>query len=156
VTACAGAGRVVVVGPERPLPVPVRWTREEPAGAGPVAALAAGLSLTSAPLVAVLAADLPWIAPALPVLRDAVDGPDADPVDAAALVDTDGRRNLLAAAWRRDALAAALGRVADPAGAAVRRLYEGIVCRDIADDGRWGRDVDTWDDLADARRRTLP
>ncbi|MEU2654288.1 DUF6457 domain-containing protein [Streptomyces sp. NPDC007325] len=40
--ACAGAGRTVVVGDPRPTVRPVRWTREQPAGTGPVAALDAG------------------------------------------------------------------------------------------------------------------
>lgn len=144
--ACAGASRVVVVGPERALAAEVTWTREEPPGAGPVAAIAAGLPLTEAPLVVLLAADLPWIAPALPVLLEAIDG------DAAALVDADGRRNLLAAAWRRASLAAALDRIANPAGARVRALYEGVACADVADPEGWGEDCDTWDDLIRARR----
>jgi hypothetical protein len=57
----AGAGRVVVVGPQRPVarevvvgpqrPVAreVVWALEEPPGAGPVAALAAGLPHVTAP-----------------------------------------------------------------------------------------------------------
>ncbi|MFE9042808.1 DUF6457 domain-containing protein [Streptomyces sp. NPDC007818] len=40
--ACAGAGRTVVVGDPRPTVRPVRWTREQPSGTGPVAALDAG------------------------------------------------------------------------------------------------------------------
>ncbi|MFF0480446.1 DUF6457 domain-containing protein [Streptomyces sp. NPDC004435] len=40
--ACAGARLTVVVGDPRPTVRPVRWTRERPAGTGPVAALAAG------------------------------------------------------------------------------------------------------------------
>lgn len=35
---------IVVVGPRRELITPVRWTREEPPGAGPVAGLQAGLA----------------------------------------------------------------------------------------------------------------
>ncbi|MEU6735450.1 DUF6457 domain-containing protein [Streptomyces physcomitrii] len=42
-TACAAAERTVVVAAPRPTVRPVRWTREEPPGSGPVAALAAGL-----------------------------------------------------------------------------------------------------------------
>ncbi|MFI8367393.1 DUF6457 domain-containing protein [Streptomyces sp. NPDC085466] len=40
--ACAGAGRTVVVGDPRSTVRPVRWTREQPSGTGPVAALDAG------------------------------------------------------------------------------------------------------------------
>ncbi|NKI41053.1 DUF6457 domain-containing protein [Streptomyces physcomitrii] len=42
-TACAAAERTVVVAAPRATVRPVRWTREEPPGSGPVAALAAGL-----------------------------------------------------------------------------------------------------------------
>ena len=67
----AGAGRVVVVGPERPaVPgtgaqdgVPLRYTREEPPGRGPVAALRCGLTQVSAPAVVLAAADLPFLRP---------------------------------------------------------------------------------------------
>ncbi|MFD2077450.1 molybdenum cofactor guanylyltransferase [Actinopolymorpha cephalotaxi] len=45
--ACVGAASVTVVGPRRPvdpsLPVRPRWTREDPPGSGPLAAVAAGL-----------------------------------------------------------------------------------------------------------------
>jgi molybdopterin-guanine dinucleotide biosynthesis protein A len=146
VEACAGAGRVVVVGPRRPLAQPVTWTREEPAGSGPVAAIAAAVPLTDAPLIALLAADLPWIAPAVPVLLAAV-------ADAAVLVDARGRRNLLAAAWRRERLAAALAGLDEPAGAPVRALYRGVACTEVPDPQGWGEDCDTWEDLARARER---
>jgi molybdopterin-guanine dinucleotide biosynthesis protein A len=61
----AGAGRIIVVGPDRPA-LPVRFVREEPAGAGPVPALRRGLAeLAGAEAdpgqVAVLAADLPFL-----------------------------------------------------------------------------------------------
>ncbi|WP_199550224.1 NTP transferase domain-containing protein [Streptomyces sp. N35] len=42
-TACAAAGTTVVVAPPRPTVRPVVWAREEPAGGGPLAALAAGV-----------------------------------------------------------------------------------------------------------------
>lgn len=62
--ACAGARTTVVVGPRRPTARPVRWTREEPAGGGPLPALAAGLAALGGPpggVVLVLAADLPFL-----------------------------------------------------------------------------------------------
>jgi molybdopterin-guanine dinucleotide biosynthesis protein A len=149
VEACAGAHRVVVVGPRRPLPSRVSFVQESPPGGGPVAAIAAGLPLVSAPAVLVLAADLPWIAPAVPLLLEA-----SVRSDAAVLVDADGRRNVLAAAWQRVALARALDAVAQPAGAAVRTLFSGVDCIEVVDDGGWGLDCDTWDDVARARERT--
>ncbi|MGW2299809.1 NTP transferase domain-containing protein [Streptomyces sp. NPDC001809] len=41
--ACRGAERTVVVGAPRPTVRPVRWTREDPPGGGPLAALDAGV-----------------------------------------------------------------------------------------------------------------
>ena len=62
----AGADRIVVVGPERPgrRAGRVRYAREDPPGRGPVAALACGLEQVSAPVVVLLAADLPFLRPA--------------------------------------------------------------------------------------------
>jgi molybdopterin-guanine dinucleotide biosynthesis protein A len=61
----AGADRVVVVGPERTgAGGRVTYVREDPPGRGPVAALACGLEQVSAPLVVLLAADLPFLRPA--------------------------------------------------------------------------------------------
>lgn len=59
--ACTDASTTVVVGGRRPTARPVRWTLEDPPGAGPVAALDAGLRATSAELVLVLSADLPFL-----------------------------------------------------------------------------------------------
>lgn len=60
-TACADAGRTVVVGPRRPTCRPVTWAREDPPGGGPLAALHAGLRLAERERVVVLAADLPFL-----------------------------------------------------------------------------------------------
>lgn len=147
VAAVAGAGRVVVVGPEQPVARPVLWRREEPAGGGPVAALAAGLPATSAPVVVLLAADLPAIGPAVPRLLAAV------PVGGAAvLTDADGRANHLAAAWSRPALVAALAAIGPAHGAAMRALAAAAASIvPVPDQGGWGQDCDTWDELARAR-----
>ena len=59
--AVAGAGRLVLVGPERPELPRAITVREDPPGAGPVPALRAGLAPVRAPWVAVLAADLPFL-----------------------------------------------------------------------------------------------
>lgn len=148
--AVSGASTVVCVGPSRPTRRPVAWCREHPPGTGPVAALAAGLARTSASAVCVLAADLPWVAPAVPVLLAAL---TADPAaDAALLVDDGGRVAHLAAFWRRAALATALAALGDPAGAPVRALTGAARTVLVPDLEGWGRDCDTWDDV-EARRR---
>lgn len=149
--AVADAERVVAVGPTRPTSIGhVRWCREDPPAGGPVAALAAALPLTTAPAVLVLAADLPWIAPAVPVLLAQL-GEGMD-VDAALLADATGRVNHLAGAWRRDALRAALHDVGDPHGAAVRSLTSSVRTGLVPDRAGWGRDCDTWDDIDAAER----
>ena len=113
VAAVHDAQVVVVVGPAQPVGAQVVWCREDPPGGGPVAAVAAGLPETAAEEIVVLAADLPWIAPAIPALRAALPG-----AGVAVLVDATGRPNYLAAAWARRDLAAALHRIGPPAGAA--------------------------------------
>jgi molybdopterin-guanine dinucleotide biosynthesis protein A len=179
VVAVAAARAVVVVGPERALAREVTWCLERPAGGGPVAAIAAGLAHTQAEIVVVLAADLPWIEPAVRRLLTALaDRPDAD---AAVVVDTTGRRNHLAAAWRRAALNTALNRLASTQGAeaqaaaaqgaamqgaaaqgtsvqgaAARRLFEHASVVEVADPAGDAADCDTWDDLERARVRAEP
>ncbi|MEU6080227.1 DUF6457 domain-containing protein [Streptomyces sp. NPDC047108] len=61
--ACADASLTVVVGSRRPTARPVRWAREEPPGAGPLAALDAGVRQATAPVVLALSADLPFLPP---------------------------------------------------------------------------------------------
>lgn len=148
VAAVATAHRVVVVGPPRPLERAVIWCQEDPPGAGPVAALAAALPHTVADVLVVLAADLPSVEPAVPRLLRALDESGAG---VALLADKGGRVNNLAAAWRRTALGAALAAVGDPAGAAVRSLIAAATSVLVPDEGGWGRDCDTWDDVAAAR-----
>jgi molybdopterin-guanine dinucleotide biosynthesis protein A len=111
-----------------------------------VAAIAAGLPRTCAEVVVVLAADLPFVAPAIPRLVEALPA-----AGVALLVDESGRVNYLVAAWRRTSLTAALDALNEPAGASARRLT-GLVPRVLVpDEAGWGRDCDTWDDLARAR-----
>lgn len=150
VDAVAEAGRVIVVGPPRELTRPVIWRREDPPGGGPLAGLAAGLAEVGAELVLVLAADLPWIAPAIPELLDALRSGDHD---ATVLVDAGGRANPLAAAWRTAALRRALAPHGDGAGVPVRALLAGIRVGRVHDPRGWGQDCDTWDEVHEARER---
>ncbi|MGH8961152.1 MAG: molybdenum cofactor guanylyltransferase [Jatrophihabitantaceae bacterium] len=149
VAAVAGASLTVVVGPPRAVSREVIWRREEPVGGGPVAALAAAIGSVRADVVVVLAADLPAIAPAVPVLVDAL----AAPGDVACLVDAGGRVNHLAAAWRTSSLRDALARIGDPDGAPARALVAAVDMIELPDLDGWGRDCDTWDELAAARAR---
>ena len=146
VAAVGDAERVVVVGPDQPVRRTVVFCREQPPGGGPVAAIAAGLLRTISDVVVVLAADLPFMAPAIPLLLEALPA-----AGAALLVDAAGRVNYLAAAWRRASLQTALAALGDPNGASARALTELVPRVLVPDEGGWGRDCDTWDDLAQAR-----
>lgn len=100
-----GASPVVVVGPPQPVPDGVVLVREEPPGGGPVPALAAGLAAVGdAEVVAVLAADLPFLTPDLVhALRGRLAG------DGVLVVDETGRDQLLLGVWRTAALREATG-----------------------------------------------
>lgn len=148
VDAVPTAVTIAVVGPQRPGVSGVRWCIEQPRGGGPVAAIAAGLAETADDPVLVLAADLPWIAGAIAPLLAAVRN-----AECAVLVDASGRRNPLAAAWRRPALERALGAIAEHCGARARALLEAVDVVEVLDEGGWGEDCDTPDDLARARSR---
>ncbi|MDI2131930.1 NTP transferase domain-containing protein [Yinghuangia seranimata] len=148
--ACAGARRVVVVGPERPTAYEVRWTREEPPGGGPVAALAAGLALVEAPNVVVLAADLPFVT--REVTRRLLDALRA--ADGVLLVDDEGRDQPLLAAYRTAALRNAVDAVPDPHGAALRRTLAPLDLYRLPDEGSAAFDCDTWPQVRAARRRS--
>jgi molybdopterin-guanine dinucleotide biosynthesis protein A len=178
--AVAEAARVVVVGPPAPGVAADVVTSESPAGGGPAAALEAGLAHVTAPVVAALAGDLPFLT------RDVVDelrlALAVDPTSAAAvLVDDTGRDQPLCAVWRTDLLRDALATLGDPGDgygdvlgrfgssevAVTPRLY-GVALRDllvaaeplvrrtvIVDGGPppWF-DCDTEDDVARAREWT--
>ncbi|MBT2454346.1 NTP transferase domain-containing protein [Streptomyces sp. ISL-86] len=153
--ACADARTTVVVGGRRPTARPVRWTREDPPGGGPVAAVDAGLRQSTAPLVLVLSADLPFLD------RDTVQalltapGP-AD--DGAMLQDADGRDQPLVAAYRAEPLRREIALLATEHG-----TLGGLPLRALTAELGLARvtgaaplasfDCDTWEDLAAARAR---
>ena len=105
----AGADRIVVVGPRRPVARgPVRYAREDPPGCGPVAALACGLEQVSAPVVVLLAADLPFVRPAhVTRLVTALAAQEAPGV---VLLDDSARPQWLVSGWLAAGLRAALDR----------------------------------------------
>ena len=151
--ATMSALEVVVVGAEVPTSRPVTFTREEPAGGGPAAALLAGLDrfLHAPDLVAVLAVDMPRVgAGTVARLTWAV---EADPdVDGAVLVDARGRRQTLAAVYRRASLlASAPPAPEDRHGLPVRRLVGALRLAEVPAVGQEAHDVDTWEDLRDLR-----
>jgi molybdopterin-guanine dinucleotide biosynthesis protein A len=142
-----GAERIVVVGPHRATAAEVTWIREEPPGGGPVAAIAAALELIEEQYCLVLAADLPWIASAVPLLLMAVAKTDV------AVLTTAGRRNNLAAVWRAAALREAVDSLDETRDAAVHELLAVVQVIDVPDEDDWGADCDTWSDIEAAREK---
>lgn len=144
--AVAGARVTVVVGPpELSLPASVIRTREDPPGAGPVAATAAGLAALPGPdrpddapgpdrpddatdpaqprieVVAVLAADLPLLTPrAIDALRRRLHAEPA--VAGAAYLDESSSRQWLCGVWRVAALRDRLAKLGDPRDRALRSM----------------------------------
>jgi molybdopterin-guanine dinucleotide biosynthesis protein A len=145
------AAATVVVGPERATCRRVLWTREEPLGGGPVAALAAGLELVSAEVVALLAADLPFLdsGSVLQLVQSAA-------ADGGAVMVEGEHPQWLCGAWRTAALRGALAGT-EVSGARLRDVLGPLAARRVS----WrssvpGRpapwtDCDTEDDLARAR-----
>jgi molybdenum cofactor guanylyltransferase len=170
----AGASRVVVVGPERPAALgagtgspgtgstgtgspgarggeQVRYTREDPPGGGPVAALRCGLAEVSAPDVVLLAADLPFLRPVhVTRLLAALADPAAR---GAALLDASGRPQWLASCWPAAVLRAALEGYM---GSSLRGVLGPLEPAALPDETAAGEpppwlDCDTADDLRVAR-----
>ena len=142
--------RVIVVGPERSTRHAVTWVREDPPGGGPAVAAAAALPQVTAPLVALLAADLPFLdAATIARLVAAAQGRDG-----ALLVDEHGRDQLLVGVWRTAALRSTLtGSLAGrPLGPLLAQLDAERVASTGSDCPPWF-DCDTEHDVELARKR---
>jgi molybdopterin-guanine dinucleotide biosynthesis protein A len=181
--ACADARTTVVVADPRPTVRPVRWAREEPAGAGPLAALDAGLRHTTADHVVVLSADLPFLERT--TVRRLLSALRTGRADGVLLTDADGRDQPLVAAYRAHALRRGLAALSDAAsvtgsgasvtgsgasvtgsgasvtGSGAGGALEGMPLRRLVaaldlvrvPDHVASFDCDTWDDIAAARAR---
>ena len=134
---------VVVVGEPRTTARPVEWTIEDPAGGGPLAGVAAGLARVTTALVAVVAGDMPFAAPAVvglvEVLRSA-------PPEVGGAVGTDehDHANPLLAAYRVDVLRDA---VPHPAHGRAAKTLLAVPHVEVRVTGVAARDVDTPADL---------
>ena len=138
---------VVLVGPTRPTGRPdAVWVREQPSGGGPLAGVAAAAAVAATDVVAVVAGDMPFAAPALATLVAALDASGPDVGGAVARVD--GRVNALLAAYRVNALRAVLP--GSPHGLPARTLLT-VAHVEVAVAAGLARDVDTPDDLEAAR-----
>lgn len=144
--ALATLPEIVVVGPEVPTSRPVTFRREDPPGGGPAAALLAGLAgFPRRPdVVVALAVDMPMVTGAtVDRLLAALGGPEAGTPDGAVLVDADGRRQPLCAAYRPAALAAP----GSAHGWSMRRLVADLRLVEVPATAEECQDVDTWEDV---------
>ncbi|KIF07354.1 molybdopterin-guanine dinucleotide biosynthesis protein [Streptomyces sp. RSD-27] len=154
--ACQDAAATVVVGGRRPTARPVDWTSEAPPGGGPVAALQAGLRRTTAGLVLVLSADLPFLD--RDTVRTLLSSAAAGAGDGALLRDPEGRDQPLVAAYRTEPLRREIALLATEHGSLhglPRRALtaELDLARVTAAAPLASFDCDTWEDLATARAR---
>lgn len=157
--ASAGADATVVVGPDPgTLPPGVLTCREEPAFAGPAAAIAAGLvslDRSRGPLRAsmtlILACDMPKADQAVAALRGALvhEGPDAGESEGVMAVSPDGREQPLAGFYGTAALKRAVDEMEKGGGltgASVFALLARLDVRAVTVPAGATDDVDTWDD----------
>jgi molybdopterin-guanine dinucleotide biosynthesis protein A len=151
--AVPGARPRVVVGPPQPVPPDVVLVREDPPGGGPVPALRAGIAAVPPGVAVVLAADLPFLTPAL--VADLVAELAANPgADGVVVVDATGRDQHLLGAWRTGPLADRLGAVVAPTS--LRAVLTGLRVHRLRPAAPHDRpapwtDCDTPADLARAR-----
>ncbi|WP_225437535.1 molybdenum cofactor guanylyltransferase [Arthrobacter sedimenti] len=150
--ALAGAGRMTVVGPEpddvgRLSPAAV-FVREEPAFAGPAAAVVAGFRAGQgrrAPWCAVVACDMPRVA----VLIEVLLGEAAAGAPVSLVAVDGGREQPLAALYRSDDLATAIDAVLARGPAdnlSMRSLLASVKTRPVPVPPGTTHDVDTWND----------
>ncbi|WP_144662687.1 NTP transferase domain-containing protein [Paenarthrobacter nicotinovorans] len=151
-----GAAAVVVVGPDvdgEPLPEPVLVAREEPAFAGPAAAIAAGLAaLKTGPpseWTLVLACDMPKAAEGLGRLWEALKtNPSVEGVMA---VSVDGRKQPLLGVYSTAALEREVDAASHGPGltdSPVFKLLARLNLLDVGVPAGSTDDVDTWEDAA--------
>ena len=117
----------------------VRFTREEPVGSGPVAAVRAGMQFVDADEVLLLAGDAPFIADALAALLE------PELTHGAIAIESEGRLQYLCARVRRTDLDAALA----AAETSMQSVFKGLQVRTIS---AALIDADTWEDVVALRQ----
>lgn len=157
----AGAQPITVVGPMLDPDLGVDWVREDPPFGGPAAAVVAALEEWAASglqprWILLLACDLPAVAEAVGVLvRDHPLLP-AD-ADGLCLGDASSRPQWLIGIYRTRALEDAAAALPDRGrDAPVRALIDDLAVTVVRAPDDLTFDVDTWEDLEQARARARP
>lgn len=153
--AAAGARPVTVVAPVLDESLPVTWVREDPPFSGPAAATVAALASWSAAhdpeWTLLLACDLPRVGAAVRRLLDDVVLLPAD-ADGLCLGDASSRPQWLIGVYRTRAVRAAASTLPHGgADASMRALLDDLAITVVSVPGDLTRDVDTWQDLEEAR-----
>lgn len=157
----AGARPITVVAPVLDPALDVDWVREDPPFGGPVAAIVAALDswerrTPAAPdpeWTLLLACDLPSVGAAVRrLVADIVLLPSD--TDGMCLADASSRPQWLTGVYRTSALRAAASALPERGrNAPVRALMNDLAITVIAAPDDLTRDVDTWEDLEEARAR---
>lgn len=157
----AGAEGITVVAPVLDESLEVTWVREDPPFGGPAAAIVAALEVSrDAPQAGpdpdwmlVLACDLPSVDAAVRRLVTDIVLLPSD-TDGVCLADASSRPQWLIGAYRTRALRAAASALPDAGrNAPVRALLADLAIAVVSVPDALTRDVDTWEDLEQARAR---
>jgi molybdopterin-guanine dinucleotide biosynthesis protein A len=153
----AGADPVAVVAPVLDETLPVTWVREDPPFSGPAAATVAALASWPAAgdpaWTLLLACDLPSVGAAVRRLVDDIVLLPSD-TDGLCLGDASSRPQWLVGVYRTRALRQAASALPHGgADASMRALLDDLAITVVTAPGDLTRDVDTWQDLEEARAR---
>lgn len=131
---------LIIVGPETTLNA--KYVREEPIGAGPVAAIAAAMKVVDSDLVAIYATDMPFAPRVTEQLVAALKN------DAAIAIDCDGNLQPLAAVYRSAPLRSALATYESVENQSVKSLISKLVIDEVPlVETEYLMDIDTQADL---------
>jgi molybdopterin-guanine dinucleotide biosynthesis protein A len=153
----AAARPITVVAPVLAEALPVAWVREDPPFTGPAAAVVAALASwpeeDDPTWTLLLACDLPGVDAAVRRLVDDILLLPSD-TDGLCLADATSRPQWLIGVYRTRALRAAASVLPDAGrDAPMRALLDDLAITVVAAGDDLTRDVDTWEDLEEARRR---
>ena len=144
--------QIIVVGPTFTAENPkISFTREQPIGGGPVAAISAAIPLVEHEFVGILSVDAPFaVSPLLEMYRVV----EQDSIDEA-LVATDGNHeSYLVSVYRRDALIRALSQLGKAENASMKSLLSHIEYGSVQFPRHQLIDVNTPEDLKRAEKES--